>query len=411
MMKYSTQLALLALLFSGCTSKDKVPFEDGLEDFPALQKVLDNVDKYQVQIIYTRIERNEHGNALFTDFTVNLDDTRYFYPASTVKLPVALLALEWLEEQNIEGLTAETTMLIDSVRPSQIPAVVDFSAKDSLPSIAHYIKKILLVSDNDAYNRLYELLGQEYINQKLKEKGLEHTIINHRLSYSASPEENRILNPIRFVDSEGIVLLEIPERSTETIYSNVDNPTIGKAFYAGDSLVNDGMDFTFKNKLALSDLHGVVERIIFPMSFVEFDRFTINEDHRSFVLKYMSMLPAESDFPKYPNTDYWDKYSKFYLNGNDKSDFPANFRIFNKTGEAYGHLIDASYYVDFEKGIEFFVSAVIYVNADETLNDDEYEYDEIGFPFFTELGEYLYQLESERKKMIPSDLRKFKFEY
>ncbi|WP_339698111.1 serine hydrolase [Algoriphagus aquimarinus] len=410
-MKFLTQLALLALLFSGCSSKDKVPFKDGLEDFPALQKVLDNVDKYQVQIIYTRIERNEHGNALMTDFTVNLDNTRYFYPASTVKLPLALLALEWLEEQNIEGLTAETTMLTDSVRPSQILALVDLSAKDSLPSIAHYIKKILLVSDNDAYNRLYELLGQEYINKKLKEKGLEHTIINHRLSYSASPEENRILNPIRFVDSEGIVLLEIPERSTETIYSNVDNPVIGKAFYAGDSLVNNGMDFTFKNKLALSDLHGVVERIIFPMSFVEFDRFTINEDHRSFVLKYMSMLPAESDFPKYPKSEYWDKYSKFYLNGNDKSDFPANFRIFNKTGEAYGHLIDASYYVDFEKGIEFFVSAVIYVNTNETLNDDEYEYDEIGFPFFAELGEYLYQLESERKKMIPPDLRKFKFEY
>lgn len=411
MKRYLAPLVLIFTLAISCYPEDKVPFEDDLEDYPTLKNVLDNVDKYQVQIIYTHIERNEHGNALFTDFTVNLDDTRYFYPASTVKLSVVLLALEWLEEQNIEGLTAETTMLIDSVRPSQIPAVVDFSAKNSLPSIAHYIKKILLVSDNDAYNRLYELLGQEYINKKLKEKGLEHTIINHRLSYSASPEENRILNPIRFVDSEGIVLLEIPERSTETIYSNVNNPVIGKAFYAGDSLVNDGMDFTFKNKLALSDLHGVVERIIFPMSFVEFDRFTINEDHRSFVLKYMSMLPSESDFPKYPKTDYWDTYSKFFLNGNDKGDFPEHIRIFNKTGQAYGHLIDASYYVDFEKGIEFFVSAVIYVNTNETLNDDQYEYDEIGFPFFTELGNYLYQLESERKKMIPSNLRKFKFEY
>ncbi|WP_339750861.1 serine hydrolase [Algoriphagus aquimarinus] len=410
-MKYLAQLALLALLLSSCSPKDKVPFEDGLEDYPTLKNVLENVDKYQVQIIYTHIERNEHGNALMTDFTVNLDDTHYFYPASTVKLPVALLALEWLEEQKIEGLTAETTMLTDSVRPSQIPSLSDISARDSLPSIAQYIKKILLVSDNDAYNRLYELLGQDYINQKLKEKGLEHTIINHRLSDSTSPEENRIFNPIRFMDSTGKVLLEIPERSTETIYSNVNNPIIGKSFYVGDSLVNDGMDFTFKNKLALSDLHGVVERIIFPMSFVEFDRFTINEDHRNFVLKYMSMLPAESVFPKYPKSEYWDKYSKFYLNGNNKSDFPPNIRIFNKTGQAYGHLIDASYYVDFEKGIEFFVSAVIYVNADETLNNDQYEYDEIGFPFFEELGNYLYQLESERKKMIPADLKKFKFEY
>ncbi len=410
-MKFIAQLTLIGILITSCSPKEKVPFEDRLANYPTLEKVLRDVDKYHVQIIYTQIERNEHGNPMMTDYTVNLDDERYFYPASTVKLPVALLALEWLEEQNIEDLDAQTTMLIDSIRPSQIPALVDFSSKDSLPSIAHYIKKILLVSDNDAYNRLYELLGQDYINQKLISKGLEHTIINHRLSYSASAEQNRIVNPIRFVDTAGKVILEIPERTIETTYSNLENPTIGNAYYDGDSLVALGMDFTFKNRMALSDFHGIVERIMFPRSFVESKRFALNDEHREFVLKYMSMLPAESNFPSYPASEYWDRYSKFYLDGNDKTDFPANIRIFNKTGEAYGHLIDASYYVDFKKDIEFFVSAVIYVNADETLNDDEYEYDEIGFPFFAELGDYLYQLESERKKKIPADLKEFKFEY
>ncbi|MEB2773927.1 serine hydrolase [Algoriphagus sp. D3-2-R+10] len=411
MKRYLAPLVLLSTLVISCSPADKVPFEDGLGDYPALKKVLDNLDKYQVQIIYTKIERNEHGNPLMTEYPVNLDDERYFYPASTVKLPVAILALEWLEEQNIEGLTAETTMLVDSGRPSQTPAFVDLSAKDSLPSIAHYIKKILLVSDNDAYNRLYELLGQDYINKKLKEKGLEHTIINHRLSNSASPEENRVVNPIRFMDSAGNVIFENPERVTEATYSNVDNSIIGKAFYAGDSLVQSGMDFTYKNKFALSDLDEVVKRIVFPYAFIESERFSITEDQREFFLKYMSMLPAESDFPKYPKSDFWDTYSKFYLDGNDKRDLPANIRIFNKTGQAYGHLLDASYYMDFDKGIEFFVSAVIYVNENETLNDDQYEYDKIGFPFFAELGDYLYQLESERKKMIPADLKMFKLDY
>ncbi|MEB2783455.1 serine hydrolase [Algoriphagus persicinus] len=410
MKRYLAPLVLITLVIS-CSPADKVPFKDGLEDYPVLRKVLDNVDKYQVQLIYTKIERNEHGNPLMTEYTVNHDDEHYFYPASTVKLPVAILALEWLDEQNIAGLTAETTILIDSIRPDQIPAFVDNTAKDSLPSIAHYIKKILLVSDNDAYNRLYELLGQDYINKKLKEKGLEHTIINHRLSYSASADENSVANPIRFLDSTGKVILQIPERVTKTIYSNVDNPIIGKAFYAADSLILHGMDFTYKNKFALSDLDGVVKRIVFPSAFLESERFSITEDQREFFLEYMSMVPAESDFPKYHKSAYWDTYSKFYLDGNDKSDLPANIRIFNKTGQAYGHLLDASYYVDFDKGIEFFVSAVIYVNKNETLNDDQYEYDKIGFPFFAELGDYLYQMESERKKMIPADLKKFKFDY
>lgn len=410
-MRFFSTLFFSVLLLAACQPKDPVPFEDGLEDYPVLKKVLQNQDKYKVQIIYTQIERNEHGNPLMTDFTVNLDDERYFYPASTVKLPVAILALEWLEEQNIEGLDENTIMLTDSIHPSQIPAYVDNSAKDSLPSIAQYIKKILLVSDNDAYNRLYELLGQDYINQKMADKGMNHTLINHRLSYPASAEENRMFNPIRFVDAAGEVILKLDARTTQNTYSNPEKPIVGRSYYSGDSLIETGMEFTFKNKFALSDLHGTVQRIIFPMAFPDAERFNLNEAHRELILKYMSMLPAESDFPSYPRAEYWDTYSKFYLDGNDKNPTRKTLRLFNKTGQAYGHLLDASYYVDFDKGIEFFVTAVIYVNEDETLNDDVYEYETIAFPFYAELGDYLYELELEREKPVPTDLSEFKFDY
>jgi hypothetical protein len=302
-------------------------------------------------------------------------------------------------------------MLTDSVRSSQLPALWDSTAKNNLPSIAHYIKKILIVSDNDAYNRLYELLGQDYINAKLKEKGMAHTIINHRLSMPMSEVENRHFNPIRFVDSVGNILLEIPARETSEIYANTENPAIGKAYFSGGELVNEPMDFTFKNKFALSDLHGVVQRIIFPDKFSLEQRFQISDADREFVLKYMSMLPLESDYPKYELPEFYDSYSKFFKFGTDKNPIPERFRIFNKTGNAYGHLLDGSYFVDFETETEFFVSAVIYTNADETLNDDVYEYDSIGFPFFAELGEYLYQLELKRKKERKADLSGFRFKY
>jgi hypothetical protein len=205
-------LAVSFFLFS-CQPKTGVPFVDGLEDYPTLQKVLGDTAKYQVQIVYTQIDRNEHGNPLFTTYPFNVNDSRYFYPASTVKLPIALLALEWLEEQQFEGLNLETIMLNDSVRPSQLPAWSDSSAENGLPSIGHYIKKILLVSDNDASNRLYELLGTDYINTKLREKGLTNTVVTQRLSFPISPEENRHFNPIRFVDKSGKILLEIPGRN------------------------------------------------------------------------------------------------------------------------------------------------------------------------------------------------------
>lgn len=399
-------LYLLAVSFwmISCQSKDPVLFEEGLENYPTLKKVLSDTSKFQVQIIYTQIDRNEHGNPLFTDHSFNLNDNHYFYPASTVKLPIALLALEWLEEQNTEGLTLETPMLTDSVRPSQLPAYTDTTAQNGLPSIGHYIKKILLVSDNDASNRLYELMGMDYINQKLREKGLLNTVITQRLSFPISAEENRHFNPIRFVDNSGKTLLELPARHSDSVYVVPGNPKIGQAFYRNDSLIQGGMDFSYKNKFALSDLHGVVKRIIFPEAFVGIERFNLNEEHRNFVLKYMSMLPRESDFPKYDTLEYYDSYSKFFKFGTDKNPIPSQFRIFNKTGWSYGFLIDGSYFVDYEAGVEFFVSAVIYVNEDQILNDDKYETEEMGLPFFAELGDYLYQRELKRKKQIPAKL-------
>lgn len=392
-------------------AQDRDPFYKVPDAYPVLQKVLANPETYKVQILYSQIDRDKRNVPTWKDFSYRVDDSRYFYPASTVKLPVAILALEWLGEQQVPGLTADTPMLTDSVRASQIPAWTDSTSANGLPSIAHYIKKILLVSDNDAYNRLYELLGQDYINRKMQEKGLIHTVINHRLSMPMSEAENRHFNPIRFLDASGKTILVIPARETTSVYANRGNPTIGKAFYSGGKLVEQPMDFTYKNKLALTDLHGVVQRIVFPEKFKQEERFWISETDRQFLLMYMSMLPGESDYPKYTLPEYYDSYSKFFKFGTDKSPIPAQFRIFNKTGNAYGHLLDGSYFVDFENGIEFFVSAIIYANSDETLNDDKYEYEEIAFPFFAELGEYLYQIELSRKKKRQADLSSFKFSY
>lgn len=410
-MKQLLVLLSVSFLIGSCQPNSQVLFEEGLEDYPILQQVLGDTAKYQVQIRYTQIDRNEHGNPLFTTHSFNLDDSRYFYPASTVKLPIALLALEWLEEQQLEGLNLETTMLTDSVRPSQLPALSDSTSQNGLPSIGHYIKKILLVSDNDASNRLYELLGMDYINTKLREKGLANTVITQRLSFPISAEENRQFNPIRFVDKAGKTLLEIPARQTDSAYVVPGYPMLGQAYYKNDSLIQGGMDFSYKNKFSLSDLHGVVQRTIFPEAFVGIERFNLNEEHRNFVLKYMSMLPRESDYPSYDTSEFYDSFSKFFKFGTDKAPIPARFRVFNKTGWSYGHLIDGGYFVDFETGVEFFVSAIVYVNEDQILNDDKYETNEIGLPFFAELGEYLYQRELKRKKQISPDLSRFKLSY
>ena len=75
------------------------------------------------------------------------------------------------------------------------------------------------------------------------------------------------------------------------------------------------------------------------------------------------------------------------------------------------HLIDVAYFVDFDKNIEFFLSASIYCNSDEILNDDKYDYDAIGFPFMKNLGKIIYEEEVNRKRKIVPDLSGLKFVY
>lgn len=372
--------------------------------YPILQHVLANPEPYRLQIIYTRIDRDADNSPNLTYYELGLDDNRYFYPASTVKLPIALLALEWLAEQNVAILNADTTMLTDAATAWQTAQTEDSTAANGLPSIAHYIKKILLVSDNDGSNRLYELLGQDFINQRLAAKGLKHSLINHRLSVPFTVEQNRQFNPVRFVDNNGKPVLTLPARNTNHQYINKDKPKLGRAYISGNKLINLPMDFTDKNRLSLTDFDGVIKRVVFPQLFTEHERFKLRPEDRALVLRYMAMLPPESASPHYDATQYPDNYSKFLLFGGEAQQIPEQMRIFNKTGWAYGHIIDGAYITDLRHGVEFFITAVIYANENDTLNDDQYQTDEVALPFLRQLGEYLYQHELKRPKKYKPDL-------
>ncbi len=154
-----------------------------LKSDPVLfDSILKNKEELRLQIIYTQVDRKKNGKSKFTDHYLNVDTNTYFYPASTVKLPIALLALQKLHDLNIPGLDRNTTMITEADYSGQTPVYNDPTTADGRPTVANYIKKIFLTSDNDAFNRLYEFLGQEYINNSLHQMGYEDAQI------IASPE-------------------------------------------------------------------------------------------------------------------------------------------------------------------------------------------------------------------------------
>jgi beta-lactamase class A len=371
-----------------------------------------NLGEYQVQIIYTKIDRNSNNEPVFTDFFYNTSDQHYFYPASVIKMPLAFLALQRLNELKQKGIPVDmnTTMITDAERLAQSAVYNDPTTADGQPSIAQYIKKIFLVSDNDASNRLYEFLGAEYIHTTLQRMGFKSAELMHRLSVSLSEEENRYTNPIKFFNTAGQLVYEQPQQYYKKKYS-LRNDKRGKGYYSGGKLINEPFDFSHKNRLSLEDMHGLIRSVMFPQQVPDKKRFQLTEEDYRFLRLCMSQLPGESASPFYPAPEYWDSYVKFNLVGSEKKPFPQNIRIFNKVGEAYGYLTDVSYIADFENKVEFMLSATIFTNKDGIFNDDKYEYETIGFPFFKNLGEVIYEYEKKRTRTHPPDLSAFRFSY
>jgi len=408
-------LILMCFLFSSVISSVSAQHKDSrwLEELlrsqasPLLKNILNKPDTFQYQIIYTRIDRDKQNRPHFKNFYFHVDRNRYFNPASTVKLPTALLALEKLNGLKDKGINKYTPMLTDSAFSNQTSVLTDSTAENGLPSVAHYIKKAFLVSDNDAYNRLYEFVGQQTLNEKLWQKGYKDVRITRRFT-PMSEDENRHTNPIRFVQDKKVVYGQ-PAAYSKAQFDFSKKIAIGKAHYDwDDQLINEPMDFTTHNNLPLEDLRQILQTVLFPESVPARQRFDLSHEDYAFLYDNMPKLPFESDFPRYDTVEFFDSYTKFFMYKADKSKIPDYMRIYNKPGWSYGFLTDAAYIADLKNEVEFMLSAVIYVNSDGVLNDNKYEYDEIGYPFFKEIGEIIYKYELARERKYKPDLSRFK---
>ncbi|OON69634.1 serine hydrolase [Hymenobacter sp. CRA2] len=373
-----------------------------------VRRVLADPAAHRVQILYTQIRRDEQGRPSFKSYAYRLKPTEYFYPASTVKLPAAALALEKLRAQygstatmnrGVPLINRETPLRIDSAFTGQTGVAVDSTAPAHRPTVGNYIRKVLLVSDNDAFNRLYEYVGQAPL-ASLNAYGLPRTRIIHRLSVGDKEPGSRHTNPFVFLPSMGGATGEVHQAAEYNAQPlprlAAKNYRIGKAYMAGVQRVNEPMDFSTKNFFPLAEQQQVLRALLFPEFVPARQRFGLAHDDYAFLRKYLSLPPRLSQYPHYDAKEYPDNYAKFLLAGGPPAPLPEGVRIYNKIGQAYGFLIDNACIVDSLRGVEFMLSAVVYCNADEVLNDDHYDYDAVGFPFLRRLGQLVYQYDLTR---------------
>ena len=410
----STCLLFILNLTAMAQQPDTIFLKNLIESHPELfEHILHHPTHNEVQVLYTQIDRDEHNVPHFKSFSYRLNPNRYFYPASTVKLPTAIFALEKLNKLNIKGFTVKSTMITDSAFAGQTKVTRDTSSKNGLPSIENYIKKILLVSDNDAYNRLYEFVGREEINDKLKKYGLSDTRIINRLAIGDKGGSTKHTNPVNFYNRNKLVYSKPALYDSRDYPMHLENMIQGKGYLdKDDKLVMKPFDFSQSNVYPLVDQQSVLKRLLFPETYPENDRFNLTDEQYKFVYKYMSMWPTESEHPTYNPPEYFPAYCKWLFYGGDSlAVINPNIRIFNKIGDSYGYDIDNAYIVDFKNKVEFIISAVVQSNDYEIYNDNKYEYKTVCLPFMKNLAQTIYQYELKRERKYQPDLKKFKFKY
>ncbi len=371
-------LVFTLLFFVSCSEKQPAdPLLFILENSgeAPIRAVMDNhLESYEVQIQYSRIQR-ENNAITFTDYNFQVNDSSYFYPASTVKFPIAVLALEKIS--NDPALSADTRFYVEG-------DTVETTFGDE-------VVKIFAVSDNQASNRLFELLGQDSINRRLAALGAGPARIAHRLSTENADDITTrplivYLNDSTTTHNEALI-------SAPLTHLNLEKIQKGIGYIEEDSLVEEAFDFSLKNYYPLKTQQQLMKRVIFPEAFEPSERFNLDEDGRKLLLEAMWGPPKKWG---YDAEEFYDCYVKFFICGDSKEPMPDHIKIYNKVGYAYGTLTDCAYIQDGENDVEFILTATILVNKNGIFNDDNYEYESVGIPFLAALGREIYQYELQR---------------
>ncbi len=369
------------------------------QELPApMQKYVTNTSTYKTQIIYTQIDRDTNNVPSFHTYTYG-DLSTPFYPASVVKLPTAMLALEKLNELQQsttsyikykplpcanytnntsiyhkiqENQDAEEIAMLYNVPVHKVKIMSPKYAKleeNRLENIEDIMSKMLIYSNNVAYCKMYDFVGQKKLIQRLQDKKY-NTIVKHRFA-SCSPEENKSTSGFWLLDDNFNTLYE-----QESLYN--------------DSIVPEG-----KNKVPLPDLHRMVQTIVFPESFADSTKFNLTPANYDLLRTYLAMRP--SDHTTFRDSEYAnvpDNMTNYFVVGVNNTIPASKVKIYNIVGRAYNYLIDCAYIIDWENNTEFMLSAVVYAGE--------------AMPYMEKLGRIFLDYEKNRNYKIQPDLSLFR---
>jgi len=379
-------MLLLATAVLSCSlPQEPIDLEALLRADERCAPIVERAREHRLQVLVSVPVVDERGRVTLQRSHFG-DAKRYFYPASSIKLCGAVAMLQQLNAHNREHGTAlglDSKLVIEPRFAGDRRIAADASnVDDGVLTVRHALRKMLIVSDNAAYNHCFELCGPDGLNRAMWAAGLTSTQLWHRLSESHPLSENRQTRTVRVGD------VTFAERDAPIELSNAAFTArrFGDGYLSGGRKVDGPMSFDQKNAISLYDLQDLMVEVVRPEVDTGKRGFPgLGVSQREFLVAAMSQLPRASRNPRFADVD--PHYCKFVWGGVSRVVPSEHLRIYNKVGRAYGFSIENAYVEDRRDGSGFFLSIVVYTNPDGILNDDRYGYEEIADPFVEAVGE------------------------
>jgi hypothetical protein len=347
---------------------------------PRWEGWLSQADALRLQILVTVIE----PGAAWQTHALRVD-REYFYPASAIKTFLAVAALRVLSRQaNGEIPLGSRVIRCADDRPGCEPPKEDEDKEERTDEgrpkhdklrVGEEIAKMLSYSDNDSYNRLYDIVGHRELNDEMKALGFDSVSFHHRMS---APAERSRATPRVIVRPPGKGEMVFGRRA-----STFDPPPtpapgldIGTSYRDGRGTVDGPMSFATKNYVSLRDLQRINVSLLYPgrPEGVDLGLSDAQREHmiKAMTTSFSNKKRAAEHSPLSPGV--------IEVMGDDR------VRYVGKSGRAYGFHLENALIEDKTTRRAFFVTATVYANPDGVMNDDDYGYDETTRPLLASLG-------------------------
>ncbi len=354
-----------------------------------IDKVINNPSKYNFQLIYTRINRNSNKINIST-FSIN-EGNQYYNPASLIKFPLALVALEKMTSLKDSGISILDSLVLNTCSCDY--GTNKYVSNHKNPTLLQFLREMMIMSNNNAYNLFFDFIGRDVINTRMKLMGIENIQMKNRFTSGCSEEDNQISGGLRFKNTKSYNSFLIPCLKS-TRHWSIDSskyPTILESQIATKkTIINNRKNNSENNYVSLMQAHKLMINLMIPSANLFQNNFIIDSNYKNEFIKALGSYPRELENSEYDTAHLADYYYKFFIDPSIMQTKENKIRVYNKVGLASGFVSDVSYFFDSTNNIEYFISGAL---LSKKAFSNENNYNDFGIHLLRKIGGLIYKNE------------------